>query len=67
MLTKLVRNASFLSAITTTSERNLGKEAREAEAESANTAVMKRGLNSIAEANETGRKAGEVDHNAQAS
>ena len=45
-----VRNA-FLSEIMTIS-RLEGKETGEAEADSANTAAVKRGLNNIAEANE---------------
>ena len=58
MLTMRVRNASFLSEIMTISHRLEGKETGEAEADSTNIAAMKRGLNNIAEANETGRKLG---------
>ena len=38
-----------------------------AEADSANIAAVKRGLNNIAEANETGGKSLEVDRNTHAS
>jgi len=73
-----VRNASFLSNISGMEGKYPGEVEADgpnmagadgpsmAEADSANIAAVKRGLNNIAEANETGGKA-EVDQNAHAS